>query len=73
MQDVDLIRMINQIAVFFDSYPSGQAVTETANHLKKFWDPRMRRQICDYVRANGADLSPTARAAVDRLLNVYQS
>ena len=29
-----------------------------AEHLEKFWDPRMRKAICAYVDAGGAGLDP---------------
>ena len=38
----DIVRMTNQIAEFFHPYPHDEALRETANHLRSFWDPRMR-------------------------------
>jgi formate dehydrogenase subunit delta len=39
-----------------------------AAHLKRFWDPRMRRQIIEHYRAeSGAGLDPVPRAAVGLL------
>jgi len=44
MQESHLMRMGNQIATFFDSMPDRQdAMVELATHLRKFWEPRMRR------------------------------
>jgi formate dehydrogenase subunit delta len=41
-----LIHMANRIADFFQADPDRQAALEgIAGHLKRFWDPRMRREI----------------------------
>ncbi len=46
MNDSQLIRMGNQIATFFESFPDRQeGLRETALHLKKFWTPAMRQQL----------------------------
>lgn len=64
--DIDhLARMANQIAEFFASGLEREAaVTSTASHLRNFWEPRMRRQIIEYAKSDGAELSEIARAAV---------
>jgi formate dehydrogenase subunit delta len=40
-----LVYMANQIRKFFASQGEGAAVRGTAEHLKKFWDPRMRETM----------------------------
>ncbi|WIT12851.1 formate dehydrogenase subunit delta [Paucibacter sediminis] len=41
-----LVRMANQIGAFFEAMPDHQeAVEGIAQHLKKFWEPRMRREL----------------------------
>ncbi len=41
-----LARMANDIASFFDADPDRQAaVAGITSHLKRFWDPRMRREL----------------------------
>jgi len=67
MKTDDLVRMANQIADFFAAYPHEEAVAGTADHLRKFWDPRMRRSILDHVQAGGAGLRDIALEAVQRL------
>ena len=62
-----LVHMANQIAQFFAGYPQDEAVAGVADHLKKFWEPRMRRQLLDYLAAGGADLHPLAMAAARTL------
>ena len=67
-----LVAMANDIANFFVAEPDRQtAVDGMANHLKKFWEPRMRKQIVAYAQAQGAaGLSSLASAAVARLAEV---
>jgi formate dehydrogenase subunit delta len=43
--DAKLAYMANQIGKFFAHQPADQAVDDIADHLLKFWDPRMRRAI----------------------------
>ena len=62
-----LVYMANQIGKFFASQGEGQAVAGTLDHLKKFWDPRMRAQIVKYLDAGGAGLDPNVREAIERL------
>jgi formate dehydrogenase subunit delta len=61
-----LVRMANQIADFFQAYPHDEAVRETANHIEKFWDPRMRRQLREYMDGGGTGLGPLATQAAER-------
>jgi formate dehydrogenase subunit delta len=63
-----LVHMANQVAAFFASYPEAEAIESTANHLKSFWDPRMRREIEAHLNEKaGAGLSHIALEAVKRL------
>jgi len=63
-----LVYMANQIALFFRSQPKSDAVAATADHLHKFWEPRMRRQIVDLLASGkAAGLTDVAREAVSRL------
>jgi formate dehydrogenase subunit delta len=64
-----LVRMANDIADYFRSEPDRElAVAGVSNHLKKFWDPRMRRQILAHWHDHGGEgLSELAQAAVVRL------
>ena len=43
------------------------AAEQIANHLRRFWDPRMREQIAAHAAAGGHGLSEPALAAA-RLL-----
>lgn len=62
-----IVTMANQIAGFFAAYPEDSAVASTADHIRKFWDPVMRRQIRAHLEAGGEGLSPIARKAVEAL------
>jgi len=60
-----LVTMANDICAFFQSEAGAQdAPKEVANHITRFWDPRMRSQIIEYARAGGEGLSSISRAAV---------
>jgi formate dehydrogenase subunit delta len=63
----DIKRMANQIAVAFQAYPQEQAVNETANHIKSFWDPRMRKQLAELMAKDASGLNPVALAAGKKL------
>ena len=63
----DIVRMANQISDFFNAYPHDEAVRETANHLRNFWDPRMRAQLSEHLSGGGEGLGKTALEAA-RLL-----
>lgn len=62
-----LVYMANQIGKFFASQGPQQAVAGTADHIKKFWDPRMRAAILEHLQAGGQGLDPVVRAALGRL------
>ena len=67
-----LVAMANQIADFFrTSIPDrDEAVAATAQHLRSFWDPRMRREIVAHLTSRGGEgLSELARDAVRMLEN----
>jgi formate dehydrogenase subunit delta len=53
--------MANQIARNFAIQGDEAAIAATAEHLRLFWDPRMKAAI---VADDLSTLSPTARAAV---------
>jgi formate dehydrogenase subunit delta len=68
MNPAHMSKMVNDIAAFFvgESGPD-QAVTEVASHLRRFWDPRMRREIVAYYAKGGEGLSEISRKAVAEL------
>ncbi len=53
-----LVRMANQIATFFLSQPEDVRVEGVANHINRFWEPRMRRQLFEHIDHGGEGLLP---------------
>ncbi len=64
MSPEKLVYMANQIGRFFAHQLEPQAIASTADHLKKYWDPRMRNAIIAYVANGGEGLQPHVRQAV---------
>jgi formate dehydrogenase subunit delta len=65
-----LVAMVNDIAAFFTGESGPDAPAAVANHLRRFWDPRMRSQIIAAYRSDPSslrDLSDTGRAAIVEL------
>lgn len=64
-----LITMANDIANFFHSEPDRQlAIEGVSGHIKKFWEPRMRKKIVAHLQEhNGEGLSELALAGVTRV------
>ena len=62
-----MVHMANQLAHFFAAYPHEQAVEGVADHLKKFWEPRMRKDIEAYVATGGEGLDALVIEAVKKL------
>ncbi len=62
-----LVHMANQIAHFFSSQRHADPAEGVADHLRLFWEPRMRRAILAHVDAGGEGLDPVALAAVKLL------
>jgi formate dehydrogenase subunit delta len=65
--DIDnLVHMANRIAEFFEAMPDrDEACDGVAQHLLRYWEPRMRRELLAHVEANqGAGLRPLVLAAV---------
>ena len=63
-----LAKMANEIGGFFGSNPDHEvAVNSIAQHLKNFWEPRMRREIIECAHRDDCELTPLVREAVLRL------
>lgn len=65
-----LVRMVNQIATFFETQPEADKPGKVAAHLKEFWEPRMLGQLRAHLEAGGEGLSPLGRAGSERVLEV---
>jgi formate dehydrogenase subunit delta len=66
MNTAQLVKMANQVGAFFEAMPDpAQGIAGIAEHLQKFWEPRMRRELAAYVAAHGdGELKPLVRAAL---------
>jgi formate dehydrogenase subunit delta len=50
----NLVMMANQIGSFYESMPDRvQALADIASHIRKYWEPRMRRALLDSIQAEG--------------------
>lgn len=60
-----LVKMANQIGQFFEAEPDqAQAANDVATHMKRFWDPRMRKAIIEHTGKGGEGLLPIVQQAV---------
>jgi formate dehydrogenase subunit delta len=64
-----LIKMTNEISAYFAAEPDAeQAAKDVAAHLRRYWAPRMRRQMITYYEERqGAGLSELALRGVAQL------
>lgn len=71
-----LVRMANQIAAFFHSRPREEGVAGVAEHINKFWEPRMRRQFFEMLDSGGEgfdELVVVASARIKRPITPDQA
>jgi formate dehydrogenase subunit delta len=60
-----LVYMANQIGTFFKTQDEETAPAKIAEHIRKFWDPRMRKAILAYVDSGGTGLDTKSRQAIE--------
>lgn len=71
MKSDNLIHMANQIGEFFETMPEREeALDDIANHIRKFWEPRMRRSL---LAALDTDESKTMRDIVLAALRKHRA
>ena len=63
MEIRDMVRMANQIASLFNAAGHELAVKDAADHINKFWEPRMRKALIAHLEKGGEGLDPTIRDA----------
>jgi len=68
MPPTKLVDMANQVGTFFATQHRIDAPAAVADHLRKFWDPRMRSRITSYLKDGGAGFDPLVREAVQLLV-----
>jgi formate dehydrogenase subunit delta len=59
-----LVYMANQIGSFFATQRSEDPKAGIANHIQKFWEPRMREAIFAYIDHGGTGLQEIVRDAL---------
>ncbi|HTI74605.1 MAG TPA: formate dehydrogenase subunit delta [Mycobacterium sp.] len=61
------IRMINSIAAHFGYLRAEQAAVAVADHIKRFWDPRMKQRLLLLAASDTRDFNPVAITAAGLL------
>ena len=66
MKADNLIHMANQIGEFFETMPEREeALDDLATHIRKFWEPRMRRALLAALDTDQAqDMRDIVQAAL---------
>ncbi|KJK25103.1 formate dehydrogenase [Burkholderiaceae bacterium 16] len=74
MNSDNLVKMANQIGTFFEAMPDREeAVADIASHIKRFWEPRMRRALLARMDSGGdAGLDEIVLLAVTRHRGVLE-
>jgi hypothetical protein len=68
-----IVRMANQIGTFFESKKHDEGVHGVAEHINKFWEPRMRRHFFEVVDSGGEGLKPIVIEAAAQIRRPTQS
>jgi len=56
MNNDNLIRMVNRIGAFFAAMPDREeAMRDLAQHVRRFWEPRMRTQLFAHIDTHAAE------------------
>ncbi|MFT0533077.1 formate dehydrogenase subunit delta [Castellaniella hirudinis] len=68
-----LIRLANRIGYFFEAMPDrAAAIDSIADHIRRYWEPRMRQALLDYLHSHpdgrwgDTALSPICQQAITR-------
>jgi formate dehydrogenase subunit delta len=61
------VRLANDVAAQFHSRPPAEGAAAVAEHLRMFWDPRMRAALLAHVDAGRDGLDPLAVTAAGML------
>jgi formate dehydrogenase subunit delta len=63
-----LVTMVNDISHYFAADPDHEAgAASIADHLKRFWEPGMRKKIVAHLAKGGEGLEPLAKSGVEKL------
>ena len=67
MNRARLIHDANEIARYFAAYPREEAIAGIADHIRKFWDPRMRAELQALLAQSDPPLNDLVKEAGARL------
>ncbi|WP_022975169.1 formate dehydrogenase subunit delta [Nevskia ramosa] len=68
MNPQNLSEMANNIAAFFAAEPNHvEAVSGVANHIDKFWEPRMQKQLRACIAKGEEQVHPLVIEAMQKL------
>jgi formate dehydrogenase subunit delta len=68
MKTERLVQMGNDIGNFFKAEPErSDAINGIFNHMRKFWEPRMRETIIKHLDGGGEGMDELVREAVTKL------
>ena len=62
-----LVKMANEIGAFYVAESAADAAQNIASHLKRFWEPRMRKTLIEHNKKGGIGLKADVRKAVELL------
>ena len=69
-----LIRMAEQISANISVDDDSERIgAQLAQHMQRFWDPRMRAEFMSHAQADSQALSPPLRAAAKRLREIEEA
>jgi formate dehydrogenase subunit delta len=61
-----VLRLLKGIAAFHRAYPHEEAVAGIAEHVRQFWDPRMRAALAQALKEGAPELDPLLHEAALR-------
>ena len=67
MDSANLVRMANRLGAFFEAIPErDEALRGIAEHIRKFWEPRMRAELARVLASpdEAQALKPIVREAL---------
>lgn len=65
MEVARLVKMANDIGAFFESDKDpSRGAKGIADHIRMFWEPRMRRQLLEHLDDGGEGLKPVVLEAL---------
>ena len=68
-----LVRMANQIGDFYATMPEHEAAIGAATHLRRYWTPKMIRELAAFAETGGHGLNPTAMRALAAITSAAQA